>query len=502
MIDMEEIRLIKDLYENKEQSLRDIVKITGHCFQTVQKFAYMDNWSPSNQPVIKVEKYPILGNYIETIDEWLEQDTKEPRKQRHTVTKIWKRLQDEKSFTGGYSSVKKYVRKKKYLMNQAKEGFLPLAQPAAHAQIDFGDFKYYDEHDVGREGHALIVSFPHSNAGFMQVFPSENQECLLEGMKRIFNYIGGTPIRIKADNMTTAVAHVLKGTERILTDGFSRFMLHYRFGADFCNPAKGNEKGNVENKVGYDRRNMLVPVPRITDFEEFNKGLLIQCDDDHNRLHYKHKVPICELWEQERKHLLTLPQYDFDVFRYETLRVSNQGFVVVDTNNYGISPELYGKLVQVKIYFDKVEFYYDHNLLKTYARSYKRGDEVIDWKQYLPTLLQKPGATPHTRFFNQLPKLWQEHLKNTQGKERKTALMVLLEIIRDGNDELCDEALSMAFECGRNDADSIRQCYYMISKTEHHPKPLTILDAPTINYNPNLDVYDGLIGGDKNVRAN
>ena len=48
--------------------------------------------------------------------------------------------------------------------------------------------------------------------------------------------------------MTTAVAQVLKGTERVLADGFSRFMLHYRFHADFCNPASGNGKGNVENK--------------------------------------------------------------------------------------------------------------------------------------------------------------------------------------------------------------------------------------------------------------
>ena len=38
-------------------------------------------------------------------------------------------------------------------------------------------------------------------------------------------------------------------------------MLHYRFQADFCNPASGNEKGNVENKVGYSRRNAFVPVP-------------------------------------------------------------------------------------------------------------------------------------------------------------------------------------------------------------------------------------------------
>ena len=135
-------------------------------------------------------------------------------------------------------------------------------------------------------------------------------------MKRIFEHIGGVPPRLRFDNMTTAVAQVLKDGERVLTEGFTRFMLHYRFQADFCNPASGNEKGNVENKVGYSRRNAFVPVPVITSFEEFNEQLLEWCEKDADRLHYKHKVPIRELWEEDKAALLELPQYPFSVFRY------------------------------------------------------------------------------------------------------------------------------------------------------------------------------------------
>ena len=77
--------------------------------------------------------------------------------------------------------------------------------------------------------------------------------------------------------------------------------------------------------------------------------------------------------------------------------------------------------------------------------------------------------------------------------------MLLSEIVRDGNLNLSDEAISMASECGRADTDSIRQCYYMISKLESHPKPLDIT-ATTINYNPNLNAYDSLTkGGTTNV---
>jgi len=112
----------------------------------------------------------------------------------------------------------------------------------ANAQIDFGEFLRYDAEGNEYKTYELVMSFPYSDKAYAQVFPSQNQECLLTGMRRIFEYIGGVPARIRFDNMSTAVAQILDGTERRLTEGFTRFMLHYRFQADFCNPASGNEK--------------------------------------------------------------------------------------------------------------------------------------------------------------------------------------------------------------------------------------------------------------------
>jgi len=493
---MTQIEYIKDLYENEGLSLREIARRTGKDFRTVQKYAYRDNWNPPVEPKMRPEDYPVLGNYIPTINEWLEQDESEPRKQRHTVTRVYKRLQNEQGYVGSYSSVKRYVARKRDEMQKWKESFLPLDHPPGVAQVDFGDFKYYDAFDRGCEGHALIVSFPHSNSGWMQVFPSENQECLLTGLQRIFSHIGGVPVRCRCDNMTTAVAQILKGTERIITDGFYRFMLHHRFKAEFCTPDKGNEKGNVENKVGYTRRNMLVPVPVIDDFDAFNENLLRLCDEDHNREHYIHGILISELWEDEKQHLLALPEHEYEVFRYDSLKVNKFGYIKLDAAKYGLSPELAGKVVQAKIYFDKIEVFYDHCLLKTFRRSYEKNGEDIDWKDYLPSLVKKPGAVEHTRFFNQMPKLWQEYLKSVAGKERKTALLLLSEIVADGNEALCDEALGLASDYGSPDNDSIRQCYLLISKPGDYPQPLVLeADPPLLNYRPDLSAYDSLIGG-------
>ena len=462
------------MYENEDLSLREISRRTGHSFQTVQKYAYQEDWSVEQLPNLEAENYPNLEKYIPSIDEWMEADRKLPRKQRHTAMRIYHRLVEEQGYQGSYSSVKRYVRKKKFVLRLATEGYLPLAQPRGHGQVDFGESVYYDSQGRERKGYALTVSFPQSNKGYTQFFPSQNQECLLEGLKRIFEHIGGVPPRLRFDNLSTAVVKVLEGGERELTDGFARFMLHYRFRAEFCNPAAGNEKGNVENKVGYSRRNAFVPVPTMTSFEEFNEWLWEWCEKDAQRLHYKYKVPIQELWEADRDALLKLPEYPFPVFRYEALLVNKYGFVVIDTNKYGLAPTLAGKTVQAKIFFDHVEFYHDHQPVGRYRRSYGRDEELYDWTQYMGTLLKKPGAVEHTRFFKQLPQQWQELLAQSRGRERKGALRLLDEIVRDGNAPLCEDALSMAAENGRTNPDSIRQCYYMIARKEFRPKPLEL----------------------------
>jgi len=491
---MKQVEYIRDLYENEGMSLREISRQTRKDFRTVAKYAQQSDWNPPEK--LKAETFPVLGDYIPIVNDWLETDEREPRKQRHTAKRIHDRLRDEHGFTGSYSSVKKYVAKKKEEMKKYRESFLPLDHPPGYAQVDFGAFKYYDGVGFDYKGHALIVSFPYSNTGWMQVFPSENQECLLEGLKRIFHHIGGVPIRLRCDNMTTAVAEVLEGTERVISDGFYRFMLHHRFKADFCTPAKGNEKGNVENKVGYTRRNMLVPVPTIANFDAFNEELLHRCDEDFEREHYERGALIRELWEEEKQHLLSLPEHEYEVFRYESLSVNKSGFVTVDTVKYGLSPELHGKIVQAKIYFDKIEVFYDHILLKCFRRSYVKNSENSDWKDYLPSLVKKPGATEHTRFFNQMPKQWQEYLKSVKGQERKSALLLLSEIVKDGNESLCDDALELAGEYGKLDNDNIRQCYLFIARPENYPQPLQLMtEPPLLNYRPDLSVYDGLTGG-------
>lgn len=211
MLKMAQKEYIKHLYEVEEKSLLEIANATGFNYRTVQKYAYQEDWSKDNLPNIEPTSYPVLESFIPTIDSWLEADRKVPRKQRHTVKRIYDRLRDELGFRGSYSSVKKYVRKKKFVMKAATEGYLPLAHLNGCGQVDFGEFIYHDAKKDEQTGYALTISFPNSNKGYTQAFPSQNQECLLTGMQRIFEHIGGVPPRLRFDNMTTAVAQVLEG---------------------------------------------------------------------------------------------------------------------------------------------------------------------------------------------------------------------------------------------------------------------------------------------------
>lgn len=48
---------------------------------------------------------------------------------------------------------------------------------------------------------------------------------------------------------------------------FQRFCAQYGFEARFRDPYSGNEKGSVENAVGFVRRSLMVPVPSAEGYQ-------------------------------------------------------------------------------------------------------------------------------------------------------------------------------------------------------------------------------------------
>ncbi|MEM8936969.1 MAG: hypothetical protein AAGC77_11235 [Pseudomonadota bacterium] len=93
------------------------------------------------------------------------------------------------------------------------------------------------------------------------VVPQETREAWCEGHVRAFAHFGGVPQSILYDNSKRIVARILGDGKRQRTQMFSGLVSHYLFRDRFGRPGHGNDKGWVENLVGYARRNFLVPIP-------------------------------------------------------------------------------------------------------------------------------------------------------------------------------------------------------------------------------------------------
>ena len=104
-------------------------------------------------------------------------------------------------------SVRKCVAQLRKELQTETTAFLPLEHPPGEAQGDFGEARFV-ENGKTYDGYYFNLSYPYSNAGHMQLFKSANQECLLEGMKAIFEHIGGVPTAIWFDNLSPAVKKI------------------------------------------------------------------------------------------------------------------------------------------------------------------------------------------------------------------------------------------------------------------------------------------------------
>jgi transposase len=446
MLTMTEINDIRKAFFEKGMNISDISRDFSIDRKTVRKYINQEDFNEKPPLAEKAEVITKLDPYMEEIDRWLEGDKKVRKKQRHTAKRVHARLQEiYPEFDVSYRTVADYVREKKKEIYQINtRSYLPLVHKTGEAQVDFGKADFY-ERGILYNGSYLNLSYPSSNAGYIQLFKGENRECLFEGLVRIFEFDGGVANRLWFDNASTMVTTILKNHDmskdrtderRIFTDSFLRFKEHHGFIAAFCNPSSGNEKGNVENKVGYHRRNFLVPVPEFDDLEEYNKELLERSVRDHEREHYRREGTIGGLHEEDKTALLPLPTVPFDCSRYETYRIDNCGKFKIDgIYTYSTAPKYARNRVLVRITSDKViPLDESQRPITEHARLYgKSRQESLNWIPYLTQLSRNPGALKYTGVYSMLPETVQIYLNGLNKRDQGKVLKVLAGLTeRDG----------------------------------------------------------------------
>lgn len=216
-----------------------------------------------------------------------------------------------------------------------EEGYLELEWAPGTAQVDYGNF----EAVVAGERLALkllVVSLPHPDARYARARMSRRSECTCEGLSRIFGQIGRAPAALVPGNATEA-GRMSRGevTESHL---FSLFRARYRCASRYRDPYSGNEKGFVENAVGFIRRNLLVPVPSVGALEELNGMLEAGCARLNAASFCRDGSPVIEALAEDLAAMAALPADPFDAVRWVRARADKRGYATVDGRKYVTGP--------------------------------------------------------------------------------------------------------------------------------------------------------------------
>lgn len=382
---------IRCRYESGE-SQRSIAKALGISRQTVKKYCegnthpeVRKSYNRVHNIVTEDVKNFILSCFRQDLEEKLS-------KQKHTAKRIYDRLVTEKDFQGSYSTIREAVHQLRTEQLVPPQADIPLEYEAGDAiQIDWGEATVYLDNQKTKISF-FCGRLCYSCDIFVQAFFSQNLESFLEAQQLMFDYFKGIPKRLIFDNAKVAVSEGF-GLHAKATSGYKSFAAHYAFKTDFCNIASGNEKGLVENLVGFARRNFMVPVPRVKSLTELNQKLLKDC------LNYRHshKVDsrtntVNEAFEEEWRYLRQVPAYRYDTSRKTTPTVSDYSTVRFERNNYSVPVKYLRKEVTVKGYANEVCIFHDGQLIATFDRVYGAGKTEYRLEHYMDLLERKPRA--------------------------------------------------------------------------------------------------------------
>ena len=401
---MSMIGKIRRMHFRQGKSVREIARATSLSRNTVRKYVRpAEVEEPRYERQAAVTK---LTPYYEAINQALKADARRPRKERRTVLALFTQLQAQ-GYAGCYSRVTDFVRQYRQEAGQdlAGKAFVPLHFAWGEAfQFDWSEERLV----IGGVYRKLMVAHMKlcaSRAFWLAAYPSQGHEMLFDAHRRCFAALGIARRGIY-DNMKTAVDKVRKGKGRTVNERFAAMCAHYLFDADFCNVAAGWEKGIVEKNVQDSRRRIWIEAGerRWSTLEELNVWLGQRCRDLWQELkHPEHATfTVAEMLEHEGDHLLPMPTA-FDGYVAKPARVSSTCLVSVARNRYSVPCELAGRMVDTRLYPERVRIVAGDQVVAEHARLSNEGGTQYDWQHYVPLLERKPGALRNGAPFLDLP---------------------------------------------------------------------------------------------------
>ncbi|MHA1988852.1 MAG: IS21 family transposase [Promethearchaeota archaeon] len=419
------------------------------------------------------KKHRIIGKILtpaikQIIDQWLKEDIKAPRKQRHTGKRVYERLLENYNFCGAEVTIRNYVYKKRRELSVNTKIFIPqVYEPGIEAEVD-----WYEAAVNFPTGQETVYIFQmracYSGKEFHIAFRHQNQQAFLEGHIKAFNYFGGVFKTIRYDNLTSAVKKVFRGRKRIETERFIAMRSHYLFDSIFCLPGinGAHEKGGVEGGVGRFRRTHLVPVPKVTGLEELNVLLLSACQKDDQRIIIGKKESIAHHWQLEIPKLSALPKDEFTAMNIVNAKVNNKSLAAVKGNYYSVPVNYVGQVVEAKVNAETIVIIKQGKIIAEHQRCYNQHKIIAELKHYLPILKYKAGALTNALPLHQMrqngkwslvfEKYWQELIVRYGQHEANQQLINVLLWAQDFELSQIEQLIINAMSLGCYQLESIQ----------------------------------------------
>ena len=332
--------------------------------RTVESWLQEKSFRP-RKPAAKASK---LDPYKDDIVSLLE-------KHAYTATQLFQRVQDE-GYDGSYSVVKRYVHQ---VRPKRKPAFLTLAfAPGEASQVDWGLYKTIQVGETTRKLNFFVMVLCHSRMMYVEFTLSQSMEHFLACHQHAFEFFGAVPEKVMIDNLKTGVLSRPTGQDIVFNPKYLDFAHHYGFTIKACGVRKGNEKGRVENGVGYVKKNFLNGL-ELTQFEILNPAIKVWMSDIANvRIHGETRKKPVDCLPEDLQAMRPLPVNRYDIARIESVRSTKLFRISLDSNRYSVPAEYASQSLVLKIYPDRLCVYDQEKLIARHIRSFERHRDFED----------------------------------------------------------------------------------------------------------------------------
>jgi transposase len=499
---MELLSVIRRWAFRDKLSIREISRRTGLSRNTIRKYLR----SGLVEPRFKTPDRPSkLDAFADKLSAWLRSEASKSRKQKRTLKQLHTDLASL-GYEGSYGRVAAFARdwrveRQREQQTSGRGTFVPLAfQPGEAFQFDWSE----DWAVLGGERTKLQVAhfkLSHSRAFLVRAYLLQTHEMLFDAHHHAFRVLGGVPRRGIYDNMRTAVDRVGRGKERQVNARFSAMVSHYLFDADFCNPASGWEKGQVEKNVQDARHRLWQPMPLCADLGALNAWLEQRCIELWGQIpHGGLPGTVADVWADEVASLMPL-QRAFDGFVEHTKRVSPTCLVHLERTRYSVPASFANRPVSVRVYPERIVVAAEGQILCEHQRIIERSHHqpprtVYDWRHYLAVIQRKPGALRNGAPFLELPEGFrrlQHDLLKRPGGDREMVEILALVLQHDEQAVLC--AVEMALSGGvPTKTHVLNLLHRLLDGKASSASPVNTPPALALTKEPQADVerYDAL----------